>query len=71
MARYIKSRYPHIFIAVGGVHASLNPEAGHSRGLDAVCIGEGEYPVVELAAQLEKGLTPSGISNFWFKRMAG
>ncbi len=68
MARYIKSRYPHIFIAVGGVHASLNPEQVIAEAFDAVCIGEGEYPVVELAAQLEKGLTPSGISNFWFKR---
>jgi len=47
LARYIKSRYPHIFIAVGGVHASLNPEQVIAEAFDAVCIGEGEYPVVE------------------------
>lgn len=68
MARYIKSRYPHIFISVGGVHASLNPEQVILEAFDAVCIGEGEYPVSELAAQLEKGLSPSGIPNIWFKQ---
>jgi len=68
LARYIKSSYPHIFIALGGVHPSLNPEQVMADVFDAVCIGEGEYPTVELAAQLEKGLVPSGIANYWFKR---
>jgi anaerobic magnesium-protoporphyrin IX monomethyl ester cyclase len=68
LAQYIKTRYPHIFISIGGAHPSLNPEQVVAGPFDAVCIGEGEYPTLELAGQLEQGLIPSGIANFWFKR---
>ena len=35
---------------------------------DALCIGEGEYPTLELVAQLEMGVVPSSIKNLWLKR---
>ena len=68
IASYIKSRYSSIFLLAGGVHVSLNPEEAISDDFDALCIGEGEEPTLELAEQLEKGIRPSGIANLWIKR---
>lgn len=68
VAKVIKTIDPKIFIALGGHHASLAPEKAIScPHIDAICIGEGENAVIEMAAQLEAGLQPSGIDNFWFK----
>ncbi|MFA4905541.1 MAG: radical SAM protein [Candidatus Margulisiibacteriota bacterium] len=70
VAKYIKRRYPDIYLMIGGPHASLNPEEVLSDCYDAVCIGEGEYPTNELASQLERGKRPSGIANLWIKHGA-
>lgn len=67
VARYIKMRYPHIYLLIGGCHASLNRAKVLGDGFDALCVGEGEHPTLELVAQLEKGLLPSKISNLWIK----
>ncbi len=71
MAAYIKQHYPNIFLVIGGCHASLNPGEVIEDGFDAVCIGEGEYPLLELADQLEKNMRPAGIPNCWFARENG
>jgi radical SAM superfamily enzyme YgiQ (UPF0313 family) len=68
IAKYIKSQYKDIYLAIGGAHASLNPETVLLDDFDALCIGEGEYAMLELVSQLEKGELPSGIPNLWFKR---
>ena len=67
MARQIKKRSPATFLLGGGVHVSLNPKSCLSDSFDALCIGEGEEPVLELVEQLQKGRTPSGIRNLWIK----
>ncbi len=67
IAKYIKNRYPDIYLLIGGPHVSLNPEEVLSEDFDALCIGEGEYPTLELASQLEKGTVPFGIPNLWIK----
>jgi radical SAM superfamily enzyme YgiQ (UPF0313 family) len=67
MARYVKRHYPHIYLLGGGVHITLNTEAALSADFDALCVGEGEYPTLELVEQLKKGQSPSGISNLWIK----
>lgn len=66
-AKYIKNRYPDIYLLIGGPHASLSPEEVLLDDFDAICIGEGEYPVLELVSQLEEGAVPSDISNLWIK----
>ncbi len=71
IANYIKNRYPDIYLLIGGVHASLNPEEVLLDDFDALCIGEGEYPALELVSQLEKDKFPSGIRNIWIKRGSG
>jgi len=70
-ASYIKHKYPEVFLMVGGPHVSLNPDNILNDAFDALCISEGEYPVLELVEQLAQGKTPSGIANFWFKREGG
>jgi anaerobic magnesium-protoporphyrin IX monomethyl ester cyclase len=67
IAKYIKSNYPDIYLLIGGPHVSLNPEEALSDDFDALCIGEGEDPALELVSQLEKGISPSGIPNLWIK----
>lgn len=66
-ARYIKEKYPGIFLVIGGAHASLNPDKAITDFFDAVCVGEGEYPTLEIVEQLEQGKRPRDIKNIWFK----
>jgi anaerobic magnesium-protoporphyrin IX monomethyl ester cyclase len=68
MAEYIKSRHPHIYQLIGGPHVSLNPEEISDGPFDALCIGEGEYPTLDLVSQMDKGISPGGIPNLWIKR---
>ncbi|NPA94261.1 MAG: B12-binding domain-containing radical SAM protein [Thermodesulfobacteria bacterium] len=66
--RVIREISPSTFIILGGVHATLNPEETIALDfLDAICIGEGEDPILELASQLESGRWPSGVGNLWIK----
>jgi radical SAM superfamily enzyme YgiQ (UPF0313 family) len=67
IAKYITENFKNIFHVIGGVHASLNPEDAIYNSFDAVCIGEGEYPLLELASCLKDGKDYSSIQNFWFK----
>lgn len=56
VARFVKERYPNLPLVVGGHHASLVPDDffhPHS-GVDAVVIGEGETPAMELVEALRQ-----------------
>jgi len=68
LADYIKGLNPHIPIIVGGYYATLSPEEvlGHNS-IDVVCIGEGEYPLVEMLDSLANGGLRKNIQNLWFK----
>jgi anaerobic magnesium-protoporphyrin IX monomethyl ester cyclase len=67
IAKYVKGRHPDVYLLIGGPHASLNPTRVLRDDFDALCVGEGEYPVLELLTQLGKGIRPSGIPNLWIK----
>ncbi|MFX0094637.1 MAG: B12-binding domain-containing radical SAM protein, partial [Candidatus Hodarchaeota archaeon] len=67
IAKYIKNKFPDIFLIIGGLHASLNPKQVIRGFFDAVCIGEGEYPTLELVQHLEQGKKPNQIQNLWIK----
>jgi len=67
IAKFIKKKYKDIYLLIGGVHVSLNPEEALLDGFDALCIGEGEHPTLELARCLENKLSPSHIHNLWIK----
>lgn len=68
IAKYIKNKYPDIYLLIGGPHVSLNPDGVLSEPFDALCIGEGENPTLELTSQLEKNISPSEIPNLWIKQ---
>ncbi len=67
IAKYIKNNYRNIYLLIGGPHVSLNPNNILLESFDALCIGEGEIPTLELVSQLENNITPSGIHNLWIK----
>jgi radical SAM superfamily enzyme YgiQ (UPF0313 family) len=52
----------------GGPHPTYFPEFVEEPGVDAVCLGEGEGAILDLAAALEEGRPLSGIKNWWFQR---
>ncbi len=71
MAQYVKKQWPDRYLIIGGVHATLQPDEVISGPFNAVCIGEGEYPVLELCQQLEAKQVPEGIANLWFNTAGG
>jgi len=54
-------------IVLGGVHPTISPEDCVDLA-DYVCIGEGEYPLLDLANALDKGDDPRNIQNLWSKK---
>lgn len=71
MAQYVKKQWPGSYLIIGGVHATLQPNEVITGPFNAVCIGEGEYPVLELCQQLESRQIPKGIPNLWFNTIDG
>lgn len=65
--RRIKKDY-NCFSVLGGPHPTFFPEIIDAEGVDAVCIGEGELAMVELANRLESDDDITDIANFWIKK---
>ncbi|MFP4191993.1 MAG: B12-binding domain-containing radical SAM protein, partial [Candidatus Hydrogenedentota bacterium] len=71
VARKIKehSNIPTVF---GGVHCSSVPERVVNRPeVDYLVVGEGEYPLTELAEALANGQTRPNIMNVWYQDAYG
>ena len=68
IAKYLRSRVNGAYFLIGGVHVTLNPKGVLDSNFDALCIGEGEHPVLELVDLLEKKKLPTGIQNLWIKQ---
>jgi anaerobic magnesium-protoporphyrin IX monomethyl ester cyclase len=71
IARHIRKGYPGRYLVLGGVHASLQPAEVMFDTFDALCIGEGEQPMLELVEQLHRHAEPAGIANLWINREGG
>lgn len=57
---------------VGGMHPTLSPEdAIAAEGVDMICKGDGEVPLVRLADALAAGKGPMDIDGIWFKDEQG
>ena len=55
-------------IICGGIHTTLCPnEVFSCKDIDIICIGEGEYPMLDLANYLEIGKNINEIPNLWIK----
>jgi len=56
-------------VVCGGVHATLCPaEVISCNGIDIVCVGEGEYPLLDFANALKNGDAFDNIPNLWVKK---
>jgi radical SAM superfamily enzyme YgiQ (UPF0313 family) len=51
----------------GGPHPTFFPEMIQQEGVDGVCVGEGEGPIVDLANALDNGNFRPDLPNWWFK----
>jgi radical SAM superfamily enzyme YgiQ (UPF0313 family) len=61
-------KHSNAFTICGGVHPTLCPdEVIAVRGVDAVCLGEGEGCLLDLCDRLEQGKDISDIPNLWVK----
>lgn len=52
---------------MGGPHATFYPEIISEEGIDAVCIGEGEGAIVDIADAIDKKSSIREIKNLWVK----
>jgi len=65
MARLIKKQNPKIRIIFGGIHPTCVPEMVIKQScVDIVCVGEGEYALLELLNSPHR----TNIKNLWFKK---
>ncbi len=55
-------------IIMGGVHPTFFPDVLHKNGIDIICRGEGEFPLIELLDALEKKQSYLNIPNLWTKQ---
>ena len=56
-------------IIVGGIHPTSVPDrVMNNKNFDMLCIGEGEFAMLELANSLEKGAIDYSIKNIWFRK---
>jgi radical SAM superfamily enzyme YgiQ (UPF0313 family) len=68
MARLLKKEL-NIPIIIGGIHATALPELVIKEDcFDIVCVGEGEFAMLELAKRMQQGRDYSDIGNLWVKR---
>jgi radical SAM superfamily enzyme YgiQ (UPF0313 family) len=64
--RRLKREFP-VFSLFGGWHPTYTPQMVEEEGVDAICVGEGEYATLELVQALERGESPRAIRNLWVK----
>jgi len=62
-------KYSNALTVFGGTHVTLNPdEVMLNPNVDIVCLGEGEYPMLELADAVDKHEDYSQIENLWVNK---
>lgn len=55
-----------VYSLVGGPHPQFFPKMIEEEGVDAICLGEGEYPTLELVTALEEGKDPTTVDTMHF-----
>ena len=57
-----------VLTVFGGPHPTFFPEIINEEAVDIVCIGEGEYALLELADKIDAGEDITNVENFWVKK---
>ncbi len=56
ISNVLKKSFPRLMQVMGGIHLVLNPaDIRHAPSIDAVCVGEGEYALLEFMNNYSKG----------------
>lgn len=68
-AGYLREAMPGLLRVCGGTHPTLVPQqVAASPVFDVICVGEGEYPLRDLAQRLEGGQDYADVPNLWVRR---
>lgn len=67
LIEYFRRKLPEIPIILGGIHPTVKPEECIQLA-DYVCLGEGEYSLLELIMRLEQDLDTSDIPGLWIRK---
>ena len=68
LLKTLKENSPQAFVIAGGPHPTFYPDMiNQGQFIDAICIGEGEYALLELATSLREGKINPEIQNLWFR----
>ncbi|HOW28808.1 MAG TPA: radical SAM protein [Elusimicrobiota bacterium] len=66
---HIKKTHPDIYTILGGVHVTIAPESiDELSGVDAICRGEGEDPLLKMVEAVENNMDPNDIPNMIFTK---
>jgi len=68
VAKEIKKELPEIKVVFGGVHPTYFPEIIQEDAVDIICIGEGEYAMLDLMNAIDRKQDITNIKNLWVKR---
>ena len=72
LMREVKRTFPDIPTIAGGIHATVDPGGVIAEEcFDSVCVGEGEYVVLDVADRIDSKNSLEGIANLWIKRDDG
>jgi len=55
-------------IIIGGPQPTFFPDIIHEYGVDIVCRGEGEFPLVDLMNRIDEGAKYNNTENLWIKQ---
>lgn len=68
-AGWLKAAHPDLFLLAGGIHTTLAPaEVAACTAFDALCLGEGEWPTLELVERRQRGEPIADIRNLWVRQ---
>ena len=67
VARRVKDARASTLVLLGGPHPTFFPEIIHEPEVDAICIGEGEAAILEVADRIDRAAELAGTPNLWHK----
>lgn len=72
LMQQVKHTFPNITTIAGGVHPAVDPNGVISEScFDMICVGEGEYVVLDIGERIDQKQGFEGIANLWVKRSDG
>ena len=70
LARHVRERFG-VPILLGGPHPTYTPEVVEEPGVDAICRGDGEQPLVAVLDAIERGRAWDDVPGLWVKTPGG